>query len=167
MRTERLQDPHQLVYKISDSQGFTMHCKLSSHLWAGYGMACRLHCCLRFQMIWDWCSISSTIFRFHVERKKPDTTYISSREYSYYITDFTSQNHRHPYPRKPVWAIDADMGCWWLQWSSSPPGFSVSIHEKNDVIGEWWKGRENLLGRGSTVSMGLMLVVVLTNQLRQ
>jgi len=68
-RTERLQDSHQYVYKISDSQGFTMHCKLGSRLWAGYNMAHRLRCCLRFQMIWDWCSISSTIFRLHTEKK--------------------------------------------------------------------------------------------------
>ena len=56
-------------YKISDSQGFTVHCKLCSRLWAGYNMAWRLHCCLTFQMIWDWCSISSTIFRLHAERR--------------------------------------------------------------------------------------------------
>lgn len=61
-RTERLQDPHQFVCKISDSQGFTIHCKLS---------------------------------RFQREKK---TRYILSREYNYYIIDFTSQSHRHLHP---------------------------------------------------------------------
>ena len=69
MKTEKLQDPCQFVYEISDSGGLTMHWKLSSHLWAGYNMAHGLHCCLTFEMIRDWCSISSTIFRFHTKTK--------------------------------------------------------------------------------------------------
>ena len=32
-------------------------------------MACKLYCCLMFQTIWDWCSISSIIFGFHTKKK--------------------------------------------------------------------------------------------------
>ena len=32
-------------------------------------MAHGLHCCLTFEMIRDWCLISSTIFRFHTKIK--------------------------------------------------------------------------------------------------
>ena len=76
---ELMQDPRQFVYEISDSGGITMHCKLSSHLWAGHNMAHRLHCCLRF----------GTGARFRAQYtvftpKRKTNPCISSKAYSYH-----------------------------------------------------------------------------------
>jgi hypothetical protein len=92
MTTERLKDPHLSVNKISDSQGFTIPCKLCSHLWT----------------VLPQPEISNFLglvldFEHNIQVSHHRSMYFEQGiQLLYYITDFVSHRHSHPYLRKPT-----------------------------------------------------------------